>query len=169
LREPLGPSLLQAAPIYRRHFWPADDRANRFWIGYASAMVRDAGDELAGAHARAYGVAWPEAVRVDTAAYAVPFGAYTMMGRLAGVHETVATRVPDLWHAILFATSSELTRRVLRNRGVADYKPTVYGMYERAWPQYREPIEKYWIAYLDDRMTFDAAIGQIVEASTRPR
>jgi hypothetical protein len=37
LREPLGPALLQAAPIYRRHFWADDDRANRFWIGYASA------------------------------------------------------------------------------------------------------------------------------------
>jgi hypothetical protein len=60
LREPLGPALLQAAPIYRRHFWTADDRANRFWIGYAAAMIRDAGEELARAHAKAYGAPWPE-------------------------------------------------------------------------------------------------------------
>jgi hypothetical protein len=213
LREPLGAALLQAAPVYRRHFWPADDRANRFWIGYAAAMVRDAGEELARGHAKAYGAPWPEAVRVDVAAHAGPFGAYTMMGQLAGVHETIASRVsgngglaalevvvheashalvspaqgrvaeaiqkhadrlgieppPDLWHAILFATSSELTRRALRERGVEGYTPTVYDLYARVWPRYREPIEKYWLGYLDGGLGFDEAIGKIVEAAPKPR
>jgi hypothetical protein len=211
LREPLGPALLQAAPIYRRHFWPADDRANRFWIGYAAAMIRDAGEDLARAHAKAYGVPWPESVRVDAAAHAGPFGAYTMMGQLAGVHETVSSRAagnaglsalevvfheashalvapaqgrvaeaikkhadrlgieppPDLWHAIIFATSSELTRRALRERGADGYTPMVYDLYARAWPHYREPIEKYWLGYLDGALSFDEAIGKIVEAAPK--
>jgi hypothetical protein len=56
-----------------------------------------------------------------------------------------------------------------RNGGVAHYKGNVYDLYNRAWPRYREPIEKYWIAYLDDRMTLDEAIGRIVEAAPKPR
>ena len=213
LRDPLGPALLKAAPIYRRRFWSADDRANRFWIAYASAMVRDAGDEIAAAHAKAYGLPWPEAVRVDAAPYAVPFGAYTMMGQLAGVHETIATRdegnsgltalevvhheashalvdpnngpvaeairkhaerlgikqPPDLWHAILFSTSSELTRRALAARGLKNYVGNDDDLYKRVWPRYREPIEKFWIAHLDGKLTLDEAIGKIVEAVPTPR
>lgn len=212
VREPLGPALRQAAPIYRRHFWPDHDRGNRFWIGYTAAMVRDAGEELANGHARAYGLPWPEAVRVDAAAYGGRFDAYTMMGQLAGVHVTISSRSPsywgfgalesvfheashalvnpmngpvaeaiqkhaksldiepprDLWHAILFATTSELTRRTLATRGI-DYKPFAAGMLTDVWPRYREPIEKFWIAYLDGRMTFDEAIGKIVEASSKTR
>jgi hypothetical protein len=211
LRQPLGPALVETAPIYRRYFWPADDAANRFWIGYASAMVRDAGDELAAEHARVYALPWPKAVRVDASPYAGTFGAYTMMGQLAGVHETVATRDSgnagltalevvfheashalvhpmngpvaeairkhaarlglqpprDLWHAILFATSSELTRRALQKRGISDYRPNADELFTRAWPQFREPIEKYWMAYIDQRMSFDEAIGNIVEASSQ--
>ena len=207
LRPPLGRSLVDAAPIYRRHFWPADDMANRFWIGYAAAMVRDAGDELAREHARIYGMPWPKAVRVDAAPYAVPFGAYTMMGELAGVHATVATRGSgnagltalevvfheashalvsplngtvataikkhsdrlgiepprDLWHAILFTTTGELTRRALQKRGIPDYTPNSEELFTRAWPQYREPIMRHWIAYMDGRISFDEAISKIVE------
>jgi hypothetical protein len=212
LRPPLGRTLVETAPIYRRYFWPADDAANRFWIGYASAMVRDAGDELAREHARVYALPWPKAVRVDAAPYAVPVGAYTMIGQLAGVHETVATRDSgnagltalevvfheashalvhpvngpvaeairkqadrlgiepprDLWHAILFATTSELTRRALRKRGISDYTPNAEELFTRAWPQFREPIQKYWVAYIDQRITFDEAIGKIVEAVPKP-
>ncbi|MGH9458155.1 MAG: hypothetical protein ACRD2J_11020 [Thermoanaerobaculia bacterium] len=210
-RDPLGPALRRAAPVYRRHFWPADDRANRFWIAYASAMVADAGAELAKAHERAYGLPWPEAVRVDAAPYAVPFGAYTMIGKLAGVHETVSSRGDqgaaaletvfheashalvgprdgpvaeaiakhaerlgidpprNLWHAILFATSSELTRRALVARGVTDYTPMVYDLYERVWPDYRAPIEEHWIAWLDGEIAMDEAIGRIVEAAATAR
>lgn len=213
LREPLGPALVKAAPIYRRHLWEADDRANRFWIDYASAIVADAGPELADAHARAYARPWPESVRVDASAHAVPFGAYTMMGKLAGVHATIAARDSgnrclsaletivhetshalvgprhgpiaeairkhaerlgiepprDLWHAILFATSSELTRRALESRGVADFVPSVHDLYRRVWPLYEKPVQTFWIGYLDGELTMDEAIGRIVEAAPRPR
>ncbi|MGH9458159.1 MAG: hypothetical protein ACRD2J_11040 [Thermoanaerobaculia bacterium] len=206
IREPLGPALRRAAPAYRRHFWPADDRANRFWIAYASAMVADAGAELAAAHERAYGLPWPQAIRIDAAPYAVPFGAYTMIGRSAGVHETVAARGDqgagaletvvheashalvspsegpvadaiakhaerlgidpprDLWHVILFATSSELTVRALSRRGIIDYTPMADDLLTRAWPEYRAAIEEHWIAWLDGAIGMDEAIGRIVEA-----
>lgn len=213
LREPLGPALVKAAPIYRRHLWDGDDRANRFWLATASAIVADAGLELAEAHARAYGIPWPESVRVDASAHAGQFGAYTMMGELAGVHATIATRdpgnrclsalesvvhetshalvgprhgpvaeairkhaerlgiepPPDLWHAILFATSSELTRRALDSRGITDYTPFVHDLYRRVWPLYEKPVQSFWIDHLDGELTLDDAIGRIVEAAPKPR
>jgi hypothetical protein len=175
-------------------------------------MVRDAGEEIARAHSRAYGLPWPEAVRVDAAAYGGRFDAYTMMGQMAGVHATISSRSPgywgfgalesvfhetshalvnpmngpvadaiqkhskrlgidpprDLWHAVLFATTSELTRRALATRGI-DYKPFAVGMFTDVWPRYREPIENFWISYLDGRLTFDDAIGKIVEAASKTR
>jgi hypothetical protein len=68
----------------------------------------------------------------------------------------------DLWHAILFATSSELTRQLLAERGVAEYVPSSVDLFTRAWPRYREPVEKYWIAYLNGQGTLEEAIDKVV-------
>jgi hypothetical protein len=73
----------------------------------------------------------------------------------------------DLWHAILFATSSELTRRLLAERGAAQYVPTSEDLFTRAWPKYREPIQKYWFAYLDGQGTLADAIDKVVDAISR--
>ena len=67
----------------------------------------------------------------------------------------------DLWHAILFATTSELTRRYLAERGV-DYVPFSEDLLTRVWSMYREPIERHWIPYLDGEGTLDAAIRSVV-------
>ncbi len=74
----------------------------------------------------------------------------------------------DLWHAILFATSSELTRRFLTQRGVATYIPSSDDLFTRVWPSYREPIEKYWFAYLNGQGTLEEAIDKVVEAIPLP-
>lgn len=73
----------------------------------------------------------------------------------------------DLWHAILFATSSELTRRLLASRGIADFVPSSEDLFTRAWPAYREPIQKYWLAYLNGQGTLEDAIGKVVGAIPR--
>jgi len=71
----------------------------------------------------------------------------------------------QLWHAILFYTSGELTKRVLRDRGVLDYTPYAYkrGMYDRGFTGLRPALETFWQSYLDGRMTREASIIAIVE------
>jgi hypothetical protein len=74
----------------------------------------------------------------------------------------------DLWHAILFATTSELTRRSLARRGATGYLGFDRDLLTRAWPQYREPIEKYWLPYVSGSGTLEEAIDKIVSAGLSP-
>jgi hypothetical protein len=208
---PLKDALVHAAPIYRRHWWTADDQANRFFIGYATAMVREVGEKLVRAHEAVYRTPWPERVRVYIAPHGGPLGAYTMIGLSGGVITTMSSRDSsyqgmralemllhesshavvspnqgtvgaaiaaaakhhgvdppgDLWHAILFATSGELTRRLLAERGTANYVPYSEDLFTRAWSKYREPVEKHWFAYLDGQGTLETAIDTIVAAIPR--
>lgn len=71
----------------------------------------------------------------------------------------------DLWHAVLFATSSELTRRVLAARGAGAYVPLSSDLLTRAWPHYRSPIETHWYPYLNGSGTLQEAIDRVVAAS----
>ena len=209
---PLSEELRKAAPVYRKHWWKADDAANRFFIAYAAPMLRDAGDELIRAHAAVYRTPWPERVRLYVTPEGGPFGAYTITNlRNAGITTTMSSRdagyqgfralemifheashalvsphqgtvadaiaaaakklgveVPrDLWHAILFATSSELTRRALASRGVTEYTPYATGMFRDVWPKYREPVEKHWLPYLSGNGTLAEAIEKVVAAIPR--
>jgi hypothetical protein len=205
---PLAETLKRAAPIYRAHWWTADEKSNRFFITYAAAMLREAGDDLVRAHAAAYRTPWPDHIHVYIAPYGGPVGAYTHYGRAGGamtimssrgpgyqglravemlLHEsshtvvnpnrgTVASAIaasakkrgidppPDLWHAILFETSSELARRWLAGHGSADFVPSSQDMFTRVWPQYRESVENYWIPYIAGHGTLEEAIDQIVSA-----
>ena len=208
---PLKDALLRAAPLYRKHWWTADDEANRFFIGYAAGLLREAGQRLVREHEAVYRAPWPARVRVYVTPSAGPFGAYTMHGLAGGVITTMSCRdsgyqgfralemllhesshdivgpndgtvakaiaaasqkagvaVPrDLWHAILFATSSELTRRLLAERGVTSFVPSSADLFTRAWPRYREPVENHWIAYLNGQGTLEEAIERVVAAIPR--
>jgi hypothetical protein len=68
----------------------------------------------------------------------------------------------NLWHAILFYTSGELTRRSLAKRGVSNYQPVILGMYERGYRGFRQSLETHWQAYLDGKVSREAAIRQIL-------
>jgi hypothetical protein len=70
-----------------------------------------------------------------------------------------------LWHAIIFYTAGEFTRRNLSEYGVSDYKPYAYrGLYERAWPNLQRPLELYWQPYLEGTVDFDKAISNLINA-----
>ena len=71
----------------------------------------------------------------------------------------------DLWHAILFATTSELTKRSLATRGVTDYVPMSADLLTRAWPQYRKPIETHWVPYLEGKGTLEEAVQRVIDAT----
>ena len=68
----------------------------------------------------------------------------------------------DLWHALLFFTSGE----VVKKRLGADYVPYAYrnGLYDRGWGAFRKALEQHWVPYLQGRVTFDAAIRDVVKA-----
>ena len=70
----------------------------------------------------------------------------------------------DLWHAILFATTSELTERALADRGVTKYTPLAEDLLTRVWPKYREPVERHWYPYLNGTGTLEEAVEKIVAA-----
>jgi hypothetical protein len=206
---PLADTLKKAAPVYRKHWWPADDKVNRFFIGYAAPMLRDAGEELVAAHEKVYGAPFPQRIRAYISPYAGPYGAYTMLGRAGGwmitmssrdegyqglralemfLHESshsvvgprngpVARAIQassqkrtiepprDLWHAILFATTSELTRRLLITRGVAKFVPSSEDLLTRAWPYFRAPIETHWLPYVvTGNGTLEEAIDKVIGA-----
>jgi hypothetical protein len=55
-----------AARVYRRHYWPAHDRANREWIRATSDLLRSVEQEVVGSHERLYARPWfASPVRVD--------------------------------------------------------------------------------------------------------
>jgi hypothetical protein len=68
----------------------------------------------------------------------------------------------NLWHAILFYTSGELTRRALARRGVSDYRPYILDMYEGPFRGLRPSLETHWQAYLDGKVAREAALRQIL-------
>ncbi len=70
---------------------------------------------------------------------------------------------PVLWHAIQFYLTGEVVRAALARRNVV-FTPASAGMFERAWPQYRQPITDAWGPYLDGRRTMDEAIAATVAA-----
>jgi hypothetical protein len=76
----------------------------------------------------------------------------------------------NLWHAILFYTSGELTRRALARRGVHDYQPIITLMYDRGFKGFRQALETHWQAYLDGKVSREAAIRQIfIETAPPPK
>jgi hypothetical protein len=74
--------------------------------------------------------------------------------------------VPNgLWHAIIFYTTGEFTKRNLSEYGVSDYTPVGYrGLYARAWPNMQRPLELYWQPYLEGKVDFDKAISNLIDA-----
>lgn len=70
-------ALAAAAPVYRAHWWPAHDRANRAWIAGAAERVRTLSPEVPERLARLYAAPWITAARVDVVYVASWQGAYS--------------------------------------------------------------------------------------------
>jgi hypothetical protein len=75
----------------------------------------------------------------------------------------------NLWHAILFYTSGELTRRALARRGVSEYRPFILDMYEGPFRGFRQSLETHWQAYLDGKLSREAALRQILIETAPPK
>lgn len=72
---------------------------------------------------------------------------------------------PDLWHALLFYTTGEAVRRVIPN-----YVPyaEANGLWKSSWSMYINSIKRDWQPYLDGRISFEAAISDIVKDVGQP-
>lgn len=108
LKPELVEALDRAAPVYRAHWWPAQDRANREWIAHVAPMVEQMGVELSGQLAEVYQRTWPPGrLRVDVVWYGGPYGAYTSLNP---IHVTISShdaRDQDIYaFEVLFHESS---------------------------------------------------------------
>ena len=89
LRSDLVEALQRAAPVYRAHWWPQHDRANREWIAQVAPLIQKMGVELSVQLADVYQRPWPsQRMRVDVVWYGGPFGAYTSLDPL---HLTISS------------------------------------------------------------------------------
>src|SRR6267378_6959237 len=85
-----------AAPVYRAHRWPADDRANRAWIKRVAPLVREQGVGLSHRLADIYQTRWPtEKIRVDVVRFANSAGAYTTLDPLRVTISSIDPRNQD--------------------------------------------------------------------------
>ncbi len=87
----------------------------------------------------------------------------------AMARECRAKNIPvpkGLWHALLFYTVGELTRRNLSQYGVGNYKPYAYlnGLYARGWQNFQRALELHWQPYLDGKVDFDSAMSSVIGA-----
>jgi hypothetical protein len=108
LKPELVQALDRAAPVYRAHWWPAHDRANREWIARVAPMVQQMGVELSGQLAEVYQRPWPPGrLHVDVVWYGGPYGAYTSLNP---IHVTISSqdaRDQDIYaFEVLFHESS---------------------------------------------------------------
>ena len=89
---PVIAALARAAPVYQKHWWLEDDRANRAWIDAVAPLVEEMGAQIARELAAIYRAPWPKGpIHVDVSAYAGVYGGYTTLDPL---HITVSSRDP---------------------------------------------------------------------------
>ena len=86
------------------------------------------------------------------------------------VRESISQRVRSLrkllprrslWHALLFYSTGEIVRQRVPN-----YVPYAarHGLWQRAWPDHFEALEKEWKPYLEGDREFADAINALVDA-----
>ena len=73
---------------------------------------------------------------------------------------------PELWHVVLFYTTGRVVESSLEEAGVDGYEPYLYaeGLFERAWPEYRAPVETHWQPYIDGETNMREAMAHLVRA-----
>ena len=71
----------------------------------------------------------------------------------------------DLWHVVLFYIAGEVTRQELAKHGI-EYRPYLYatGLFDRAWPAFRAPIEQQVRPFVDRQVTLDRMAATLAEA-----
>ena len=203
LGSPHRQTLIDAASVYRKYWWPAHDKANREYIADVLPRLQAIAPQVTARLARLYETPWfREPVRVDVVRVGKSQGAYTSLDpvplivissgepdysewsgaemlfheashalvrpvsqRIRDVARASGKSLPDLWHVVLFYTTGEVVRQTLETRGV-QYTPYLYatGLFDRAWPRFRQAVEREWRPYVDGKTTMDDAVKRLVGA-----
>jgi hypothetical protein len=90
--DPALKSMLERLmPIYRTHWWPQHDRANREWITAVVPLVERHGAAISQSLVRTYGTTWPaEPMHVDLSVVAGPVGGFSVNN-----HITISSSDPS--------------------------------------------------------------------------
>ena len=82
--------------------------------------------------------------------------------------EQKVTVPPQLWHAVLFYTAGELTRRELKARGI-DYSPYANAAFydNMCRPGCFAKIAEHWTPHLDGKRSIPDALSALVAAFSR--
>jgi hypothetical protein len=104
----ITPVLDAAAPVYRAHLWPEQDRANRRWVTRVAPLVEEQGVGISQRLADIYQAKWPRyKIRVEIAARANWAGAYTTLDPLrVTISSTDAANQGDQALEVLFHEAS---------------------------------------------------------------
>jgi hypothetical protein len=95
LKSELCAVLRSAAPVFRLHWWPQHDTANRFWIRMAQPLVATLAEQMRTQMAKAFETEWPASlIRVDVVEYANWAGAYTNMDPGSRIHTVMSSDTP---------------------------------------------------------------------------
>jgi len=90
----IAQTLEQAAPVYRKHWWPAHDKANQAWIASMKPVVEKTGPEVVAQLEKLFKHRWSAPLPVDVAYFVAEIGfAYTT--EHPG-HTTMASSQPTL-------------------------------------------------------------------------
>jgi hypothetical protein len=91
--------------------------------------------------------------------------------RLLSDSAAIGTSQPprDLGHVLLFYTTGRVTQQRLAETGTPGYEPYMYseGVFDRAWPDLRAPVERHWQPYLEGKTPLVAALRAISAAVPR--
>ena len=70
-----------------------------------------------------------------------------------------------LWHVVQFYMTGLALERILERRGIgAPQYLYSEGLFDRAWPQYRKPVEDNWGPYMHGEITRAQAIERTLAA-----
>jgi len=87
-----------------------------------------------------------------------------VMGAVNAALASANKRADALWHVVLFYICGEVIRQQLAKDGI-DYKPYLYvGLFDRAWPQFRAPVEAHVQAYVDGKKTLEQMAADLAAA-----
>jgi hypothetical protein len=69
-----------------------------------------------------------------------------------------------LWHVVQFYLTGAAVQQALAAKGI---KYTIYldssGLFDRAWSQYRKPVETNWEPFVQGKVSRDEAISGMVK------
>jgi hypothetical protein len=105
------------------------------------------------------------------ASHTIIGSARDVIRRVLSDSATIGTSQPprDLGHVLLFYTTGRVTQQRLAETGTPGYEPYMYseGVFDRAWPDLRAPVEQHWQAYLDGKSSLVEALRAIAAAAPR--